>query len=958
MKENTLTAAAVELRQKAEAAFREKAASATPESEAALSPEQIRRTLQELRVHQIELEMQNEELRRAQVKLDAARARYFDLYDLAPVGYVTVSEPGMILEANLTAATLLGIARGALIKQPFSRFILKADSEGYYLMRKQLVATGDSQSRELRMLKPDSTQIWVQLVATLAPDADGAAVRVTLSDITRSKQTEEVQTFLAQANTRKADDSFFNGLARFLAQSLQMDYVCIDRLEGDQLTAQTLAVWCDGHFEDNVTYALKDTPCGDVVGQTVCCFPASVCKYFPRDAALQTLRAESYVGVTLFSHAGQPIGLIAVIGRGPLANRAQAEATLKLVAGRAAGELERFEHEKALRESETRFREMFDDAPIGYHELDAEGRIVRVNRTELALLGYSAGEMLGRQVWEFVEDSELSRRAGLDKLAGILPSGQSVERTYRRKDGTGVPVLIQDRLLLDQNGRIIGIRTTVQDITERKLAEELIARRIVALTRPLEGSAVAFADLFRLEDIQRLQDEFAVATGVASIITQPDGTPLTAPSNFTRLCSEIIRQTEKGCANCFKSDAAIGRFHPAGPIVQLCLSGGLWDAGASITVGGHHVANWLIGQVRDETQTEEKMRDYARTIGADEGAFMEAFRAVPAMSRQRFEQIAQVLFSIATQLSISAYQNIQQARFISERKQAEEALQLNQRSLALAHRSAKAGAWDWDMTTQRLQWTPELFVLFGLDPDKTQANFETWHQVLHPDDRETAGARLEQAIKERRPLSNEYRVVRPDGQVRWIHAVGETTYDPSGKPVRMTGLCTDITERRAAEQTLRLRGAALEAAANAVVITDRQGNIEWVNPAFSALSGWTFAEALGKDAHDLVKSGEQPEEFYAQMWAIIHAGKVWQGQMVNRRKDGALRTEEMTITPLRDEQGGSRTSSRLSRTLPTRKRWRRSSCRPSAWKSSDPWLVASPTISTTSLHPSRWWAAC
>ena len=92
--------------------------------------------LHELRVHQIELEMQNEELRRAQAELDAARARYFDLYDLAPVGYCTLSEQGLILEANLTAATLLGVARGALVKQPFTRFILKEDQDIYYLHRK------------------------------------------------------------------------------------------------------------------------------------------------------------------------------------------------------------------------------------------------------------------------------------------------------------------------------------------------------------------------------------------------------------------------------------------------------------------------------------------------------------------------------------------------------------------------------------------------------------------------------------------------------------------------------------------------------------------------------------------------------------------------------------------------------------------------------------------------------
>jgi light-regulated signal transduction histidine kinase (bacteriophytochrome) len=106
------------------------------------------------------------------------------------------------------------------------------------------------------------------------------------------------------------------------------------------------------------------------------------------------------------------------------------------------------------------------------------------------------------------------------------------------------------------------------------------------------------------------------------------------------------------------------------------MSGGLWDAGAGISVGGSHIANWLIGQVRDETQTEEKMRDYAREIGADEDALIEAFREVPAMSREQFAKVAGVLFTLANQLSNTAYQNVQQARFISERKEMEKELQL------------------------------------------------------------------------------------------------------------------------------------------------------------------------------------------------------------------------------------------------------------------------------------------
>jgi len=191
-----------------------------------------------------------------------------------------------------------------------------------------------------------------------------------------------------------------------------------------------------------------------------------------------------------------------------------------------------------------------------------------------------------------------------------------------------------------------------------------------------ESVDVSFEELFDVDDIQRLQDEFAKATGVGSIITRPDGTPITAPSSFTRFCHDIIRKTEKGCANCYRSDAAIGQLSPDGPTVQPCMSGGLWDAGAGISVAGKHIANWLIGQVRDVSQSEDRIRIYARDIGSDEEETISAFRDVPAMSQEKFGQISQMLFTLANQLSEMAYQNLRQRRLITKLKAAETGLQL------------------------------------------------------------------------------------------------------------------------------------------------------------------------------------------------------------------------------------------------------------------------------------------
>src|SRR5208337_158325 len=158
-----------------------------------ISPEQARRLFHELQVHQIELEMQNEELLRAQVELEISRTKYFDLFDLAPVGYLTLNEKGLIMEANLTASRLLGVERSSLVNHPLMRFILREDQDGYYVHRKRLFETGMPQMFELRMLRRGGLPFCVRIEASAvqAGESGSLVYKVVMSDITEGKKVEQ-----------------------------------------------------------------------------------------------------------------------------------------------------------------------------------------------------------------------------------------------------------------------------------------------------------------------------------------------------------------------------------------------------------------------------------------------------------------------------------------------------------------------------------------------------------------------------------------------------------------------------------------------------------------------------------------------------------------------------------------------------------------------------------------------
>ena len=254
-----LANAAQTLRERAEAHFAGRAAvdGITP-----LSPLATQQLLHELQVHQIELEMQNDELRRTHAELSVAQQHYVDLFELAPVAYITLNVQGILVQANLTAANLLGTVRSALSKQFISRYIFKPDQDIYYLRHKQILADGTPQSFDLRMQKADGSLFWAHLVLSCAPEGhDDAAFWLVITDITERKQAQALFHGLF-------DQSVF--WACILDQQFKL--IHINRVAMSFLETSRNAVmgqyfpdlpwWNDEQNRDALLSALQQTSCG------------------------------------------------------------------------------------------------------------------------------------------------------------------------------------------------------------------------------------------------------------------------------------------------------------------------------------------------------------------------------------------------------------------------------------------------------------------------------------------------------------------------------------------------------------------------------------------------------------------------------------------------------------------------------------------------------------------------
>ena len=270
-------------------------------------------------------------------------------------------------------------------------------------------------------------------------------------------------------------EAFFHSLVCQLAAAIKVSHAFVAEFADVNTRARTLAYWANDRIGDNFEWDLAGTPCEDVVRGSLCHYPTDVYRKFPDDKPLVEMGIESYLGVPLCDARGEVLGHLAVFDEHPMPSEPRRLFILRIFAARAAAELERLRAENLLRESEEHYRDLFEEAPIGYVQEDFESRFITANRAALRILGLRADEVAGFVGMSLVPDTPEAQRRAREAMASISrgtdTSGAVLE--LRRKDD-GRPLWVRWWSKPSPNGKYT--RTIIEDITERVLVGQEKAR--------------------------------------------------------------------------------------------------------------------------------------------------------------------------------------------------------------------------------------------------------------------------------------------------------------------------------------------------------------------------------------------------------------------------------------------------------------------------------------------------
>ncbi len=481
--------------------------------------------------------------------------------------------------------------------------------------------------------------------------------------------------------------------------------------------------------------------------------------------------------------------------------------------------------EENLRESEKRFRMLFDEAPLGYQSLDSNGNFIDVNRKWLNSLGYKPEEVIGKWFGDFLMPEY---RGAFKERFQIFKAQGSIHSEFEmvHKDGYPLIIAFEGKIGKDNSGNFKQTHCILEDITETRNTE-----------KALRASEAKYRKLFD-EDL----------TG--DYISTPEGKILLCNDAFVDILKgpgkdEIMR---KNASNLYFDNADRDNF-----IKELTV--------------------------------KKKLINKETSLRAFDGSRITVIENVIGTFDEngKLTEISGYMFDI------------------TDRKNMEEALIKSRREFQTYFENSMVGLGVTTSDKKWLQMNQRLCDILGYSKEELQ-NL-TWLDVTHPDDIEESNILFNQVVQGKiERYKQDKRFIRKDGEIVHISLSTVCQRRDDGTIQNFITSYSDITERKMAEDEIRKLYRGVEQSPASVLITDVKGKIEYVNKKFCETSGYSYNEIIGKNPN-LLRSDEKSPTDYAEMWNTILAGKDWQGEFLNKKKNGELFWESVSISPILNEKG-------------------------------------------------------
>lgn len=613
-----------------------------------------------------------------------------------------ISPDSRIINCNLAASRMFGYTKQELLQLS----ILDIDphytpenwTDHFAELRKKSVLDSfetENRTKDGRMIHAEVTASHIQM-----EDQEFSCAIIRNTDA--RKVIENTLLFISERSWAKPGGDFFTTMAQYLGKTLSVDYVFINRVSKDGKHAFSLANCRLGKLEPNFEYLMADTPCENVYAKRLCTYPSHIQEKFPQDLALVELRAESYIGIPLWDSLGDPVGLIVLLHRQPIQDIEKIESLLKLVAPHTGPEIERMEAEQKLRESEEKYRNIFENIQDVYYQTDLEGNVLEISPSIKHFSEFDRDDLLNNPI-HTVYDDPLDRDKFLKALrkTGVL---KDYELRLKTKNGDIRYASINARLIFDEDQKPNRVSGSIRDITDRKKIEEALK-----------------------------ESEY------------------------------FFKESQKA--------AFIGSY-------KTDFLGGQWES----------------SEVLDQ--------------------------------------------------------------------------------------------------------------IFGIDKNFDRS-IAGWLDIVHPDDQDMMSSYLsEEVIAKRKPFHKEYRIIRKnDMQVKWVLGQGIVSFNEDGKALSLIGTIRDITERKLDEDKINKLNFAVEASSEVIFMTDMEGIITYMNPAFTTVYGHKAEDVVGKLTPRILKSGVMDDSAYKYFWDQILNKQVITGELINKTKDGRNITIEGSSNAIINKEG-------------------------------------------------------